>query len=86
MEIAYGSRQQAAAALNVSGNLLKKIGLLTASSDPLHARKATANLGPTQLLPSDIDFLQKAIPRLILRIAEVEGGMPVTPLDQTAFQ
>jgi hypothetical protein len=85
IERAYGNGDPAAAAkaLKVSRNVLSRIHKLTGSSDPRHARKATR--GKVQLEPHDIKFLESAIPRLILRVAEVEGGVPVPSLTQADF-
>jgi hypothetical protein len=84
IEKAYGGEVQSAKSLAVSRNVLEEIRKLTASSDPRHARKATTH-GPPHLSDVDLRFLSKAVPRLILRVAEVEGGLPVNRLTRQDF-
>jgi hypothetical protein len=72
IERAYGSRAEAAAALNVSGNILGVIGRLTAVDDPQEGRKAG---GPARALtPEEQQWLNQALPALVLRIAQVEAA------------
>ena len=84
IERAYGGRPAAAQRLSVSRNVLDRIGTLTASSDPRHARKAGG--GPAALQPADIRFLSAALPRLIFRVAEVESAMDVQHLSLDDFR
>lgn len=71
IEAAYGGRKDAADTLRVSAAVLSRIGRLAASSDPQHARKMTGS-GATTFSHEDWAWLNAAIPRLILRCAEVE--------------
>lgn len=84
IERAYGGRRGAAQRLYVSDDVLKKIGALTASSDPRYARKA--GHGPAQLDQSELRFLETAIPRLIFRVAEVESAITVDQLTLADFR
>lgn len=75
IEDAYGGRGAAASRLQVSAGLLSRIGQLAASPDRNHARKVTGR-GPTEISSEDRDWLNKALPRLIYRCAEVEMQRP----------
>jgi hypothetical protein len=79
IEDAYGGRSAAASQLQVSGGLLSRIGQLAASPDRKHARKLTGR-GPTEISADDRDWLNKALPRLIYRCAEVEMRRPRLPV------
>jgi hypothetical protein len=76
---AYGGRSAAADRLQISASLLSRIGQLAASPDPRHARKVTGH-GPTEISNEDRDWLDKALPRLIYRCAEVEMRRPELPV------
>jgi hypothetical protein len=73
IEAAYGGRKGASEALHVSGAFLSRIGQLAATQDRAHARKLTGS-GPATFSQEDRQWLNDAIPQLILRCAEVELG------------
>ncbi len=75
IEQAYGGRSSATSQLQVSAGLLSRIGQLAASPDRNHARKVTGR-GPTEISSDDRAWLNKALPRLIYRCAEVEMQRP----------
>lgn len=81
IEATYGGRKRAAETLRVSGALLSRIGRLAASQDRKHARKLTGG-GPATLSAGDREWLNRTIPRLILRCAEIELGRRNVPVLQ----
>jgi len=72
----YGGRKEAARLLGISRAALDRIARLCAIDDPELGRKVG---GPKALLSSgEESWLRNAIPRMILRVAEVESGSPVS--------
>jgi hypothetical protein len=69
---AYGNKAAAAEALNLSRNVLDVIGRLTAIDDPEEGRKAG---GPARsLTPDEQQWLNQALPALLLRVAQAEAA------------
>jgi hypothetical protein len=69
----YEGRDQAAAELRVSKALLNTLGRLCVRNDPDHGR--TAKHDPEPLSPEEVAWIRAFVPRLILRVAEVESGV-----------
>jgi hypothetical protein len=76
LEATYGRRARVAATLRVEKRVLDTVGRLTAAEDRARGRKVGGR-GPTTIRYEDELWLRAAIPRLILRVAEVELGAPV---------
>jgi hypothetical protein len=66
-----GARRKAALNLFVDRQVLDQVGKLSAVDDPVYGRKAGGEA--RRLTPDEIAWLKKAVPRLILRAAEVES-------------
>lgn len=75
LEATYGGRRRAAAALRVDMKILETVGRLCAAEDRLRGRKVGGR-GPSSIRHEDEVWLRAAIPRLILRVAEVELVAP----------
>lgn len=73
LEATYQGRRGAAAALLVDITILNTIGRLAAAEDRAQGRKVGGR-GPTVIRYEDEIWLRAALPRLILRVAEVELG------------
>jgi hypothetical protein len=76
----YGNRAAAAAALNVSKNVLETIGRLTAIDDPQEGRKAGGPARP--LIPAERQWLDRVLRAIVLRVAQVEAAEEVSTLPQ----
>lgn len=84
IEKQYSGRSQAASRLGVSSGVLSRIGTLTAKNDPTQGRK---DRGPTaSLTQAESAWLRTFMPKLILRVAEVESGLPAAPLLTLALE
>jgi hypothetical protein len=68
----YGGQRQAAAALNVTEQVLRKLGELSAKNDPTERRKVSRPINP--LTERERQWLLAALPRLALQVAEIEAG------------
>jgi hypothetical protein len=68
----YGGQRQAAAALNVTEQVLRKLGELSAKNDPVERRKVTGPVNP--LTERERQWLLAALPRVALQVAEIEAG------------
>jgi hypothetical protein len=68
----YGGQRQAAAALNVTEQVLRKLGELSAKNDPTERRKVMGSVNP--LTERERRWLLAALPRLALQVAEIEAG------------
>jgi hypothetical protein len=68
----YGGLDQAAAALNVTPQVLRKLGELSAKNDPVHRRKVK---GPVvRLTEAEHQCILVILPRLTLQAAKVAAG------------
>jgi hypothetical protein len=83
LEFEYGGRDQAAAALNVSPRVLRKLGELTTRNDPAERRKVKGSVNP--LAEPERTWLFAVIPRLVLQVAEIEAGSTPPVLDMAAL-
>lgn len=74
----YGGYQGVARTLHVSHGVLDRLRQLTSAEDLRHGRKVGGH-GVTSVTDEDLQWLNAMMPRLILRVAEVESGLQDLP-------
>jgi hypothetical protein len=68
----YGGLDRAAAALNVTPQVLRKLGELSARNDPVHRRKVE---GPVaRLTEAEHEWILAVLPKLTLQAAKIAAG------------
>lgn len=77
LERYYGGRSDAAKRLAVSTKALNRLGELASRNDPEHGRKANSPVRP--LTHEEATWIRTFVPKLILRVAEVESGLNDLP-------
>jgi hypothetical protein len=69
----YGGKRAAAKAINVSANVLETLGRLSHKNDPTERRKVMGR-EVESLTEAERGWIEAALPRLTLQIAEIEAG------------
>jgi len=74
-----GNSDVAANCLNVSHGVLRELGRLCASNDPVHRRtlKSTPRAGP--LSDEEVGWVRRLLPELVERAARIEASAPPAP-------
>lgn len=72
LEARYGGRSPAAKALNISNPVLNTLGRLGEVNDPQEGRKYKGD--PRPLTEAERRWLLEALPKIITRVGQVEGG------------
>jgi hypothetical protein len=72
LENEYGGRNQAAAALNVTPQVLRKLGELSDRNDPVERRKVKGPRAP--LTEAERQWILAVLPRLTLQAAKIAAG------------
>lgn len=78
LEHEYGGRREAGRALRVNTRVLNTLGSLSARNDPGEGRKAKGPVNP--LTEPERAWLLALLPRLVLRVAEIEAALNPPPI------
>ncbi len=83
LERLYSGRAGAAVRLQVSKSVLDTLGRLADRHDPQHGRKGKS--APQPLTDEEQSWVREVVPRLLLRVAEMESQLAIPQLTMTDF-
>jgi hypothetical protein len=77
LELSFGGRKHAGQLLNISANVLDRLGRISSTYDPVHGRKANKRVGV--ITEEEVHWIKYACPLIIRRVLEYEAGADISP-------